>query len=65
MKRIIKAILMATRVVIGLAGFVLCFFEAPDLRTQLYVWLVGLAMIAIALLPSLFQSEEGLGYLYE
>ena len=66
MKRIIKAIWVAIRVIIGFTGFVLFFFEAPDLRTQLYVYLAGVAFIAIAVLPSLLDDgEEGLGYTYE
>lgn len=65
MKQLFMAIWMAVRVVIGFTGFVLCFFEAPDLTTQFYVYLAGFSMIAIAVLPSLFRKEEGLGYIYE
>lgn len=65
MKRIFKAVFGAVRVVVGSAGFVLCFFEAPDLTTQFYVYLTGFVLIAIAVLPSLFEREEGLGSLYE
>ncbi len=65
MKRIVKAVFGAVRVVVGFTGFVLCFFEAPELTTQFYVYLTGIALIVIAVLPSLCQREEGLGSLYE
>lgn len=51
-----KAVVEATKVVVFMAGLVLCMCETSDFANQIYVSLAGVALMIIAVLPTIFRD---------
>ena len=61
-----KAILVAIRFFMAVAGIILCMCDVKDLQLQVLVGLAGLVLFVLAILPGILNDyEEGLGSLYE